>query len=111
MSLQDDVNAQIEGIQSSLADAGAVLPVEQSFTVMIDFGPTRTALTEAANAIDALLGDSSVLRSAIEGIEDQEQEVVIPLGGQNAAIGSTVSAANGMVSLLITQSNFDGASQ
>lgn len=111
MSLQGDVNAAVAGIQSSLAEAGAQLPAEQGVTVTIDFGPARTALLAAADQIDLLMGDTVALRGAIEDIVDQEQEVVIPLAGQNAAIGSSVLASNGMVELLITQSNFDGANQ
>jgi hypothetical protein len=112
MSLQDDVNDQVAGIISGMAAAGAVeLPAAQTATVTIDFQPVRDALIAVADALDALSGDSSGVRAAILGIENQEQEVEISFGDQNTAIAAHLAAGNGMVSLLITGSNFDGQNQ
>jgi hypothetical protein len=104
MSLQDDVNNQVAAIHQQLAEAQAANPPN---TVVVSFESIRTALGEAANAIDTLGGDSASLRASIEGIEDVEVDLL----QLNAAMGSHLGASASIVDLLINQSNFDGASQ
>jgi len=62
------------------------------------------ALTAVADAVDALGGDSSAIRSKIETIED----TAVSMAEYQAAMGAHITATAGAVDLLINQSHFDG---
>lgn len=90
MALQDDINEQVSQIKS---DVAAVVNQE------VDHDPIKVALLAVANAIDDLSGDSTALRAAINNIPTT----------QTIGFAKSKSALNGLVNLLIDQSNFDGS--
>ena len=93
MALQDEVNAQVGEIKSHFNGVQTTQPVS--------FVAVKAALTQVANAVDALSGDSSGLRASIAGIADT----------QNVSFAGVKAGANGLVDLLIDKSNYNGASQ
>jgi hypothetical protein len=139
MSLQDDINELVELIHSRIASATAAAgqivstPVDLSDQIAaipsaqpIDFGAVVTALTAAADQIDALGGDSSTLRAATGGVNNQSVDLstvktaLTDSGSQMgsisnnldraaAATGDHLEAASTMTSLLIDQSNYSGS--
>ncbi len=101
---QEDVNDKVASLQSDLAEAqGANLPASAS----VNFEPVVEALEAAADAIDALTGDSSALRAKIALIQNQS----IDLSAIKTASDKHLDAQTIIVDLLITQSNFDGLDQ
>jgi len=140
MSLQDDVNIQVGTIKAKLASAAAAAdqfvttPVDLGETIdaiediELDNGPVASALAAICDAIDALGGDTIAARAAITLIGN-ETIAFAPLKAALTEVGTVMSAVSenlghaatsardqieggtGIVSLLIDQSNFDGASQ
>ncbi|MGA9774013.1 MAG: hypothetical protein WBV94_33590 [Blastocatellia bacterium] len=141
MSLQDDVNERVGAIKTKLASASAAADqfdptaVDLSETieaiedeVEVDNGPVATALLAICDAIDANGGDTVAARAAIASIGNGAINFA-PLKTALTQVGEVMSAVSenlghaatsardhieggvGIVSLLIDQSNFDGASQ
>lgn len=101
---QEAVNDKVASIQSDLTAAQAAnLPA----SAPVSFDPIVEALEAAADAIDALSGDSSALRTKIALIQNQS----IDLSAIKTASDNHLSAQATIVDLLITQSNFDGGGE
>jgi hypothetical protein len=139
MSLQEDINQLVALIHSRLASAGVAAgqivstPVDLSPQIAaipdqqpIDFSAVVSALTAAADQIDALGGDSSALRAAAGGVNDQSVDLstvkaaLTESGSKMGAIsenldraaratGDHLEGAATMTSLLIDQSNYGGS--
>jgi hypothetical protein len=92
MALQDDLNGQVTQIKSDVASIA---------NQAVAFNPVKTAMLELANAIDALGGNTAAARAAINNIQ----------ATQAVGFDNSKSALDGLVSLLIDQSNFSGGEQ
>lgn len=141
MSTQEEINTEVAAIHSQLNAAIVTAGEIESTVVnlgallaaidgqqTVSFAAVKNALTAAADAIDANGGNSSGLRSATNAIGNaqinfapvknalSEVENLLSSLATNldraASSGSDhLGAVSGMVSLLIDQSNYDGADQ
>jgi hypothetical protein len=141
MGLQEDVNGQVAAIKTKLASASAAAdqfvttPVDLNEAIdaiedapEVDNGPVITALIAICDAIDGLGGDTTGARAAIASIgngaigfapvKDALTQVATVMSAVSENLGHAAASARdhieggiGVVSLLIDQSNFDGASQ
>lgn len=141
MSLQTDINEQVEHIHTKLdsatvaagqivstpvdiSDQIAAIPSEQA----INLRSVVNALTAAADQIDALGGDSSTLRAAAGAVNNPSIDLttvkaaLTESGSQMSSIsqnldraakatGDHLESASTMVGLLIDQSNYSGSEQ
>lgn len=92
MAIQDDVNEQVSQIKSDVASVA-----DQS----VSLASVKAALVALADAIDAVAGNTTAARAAINLIPNQS----------NVSFSGSKASLDGLVKLLVDDSNFSGEQQ